>query len=73
MIDKAHPLFTTEPHGQQRVKLLEDASKPEDRIYEVCDVYESGAVVRMLGSEIASLCEWWANEKTRAGEDVEDD
>jgi hypothetical protein len=72
MSGKMGPLFTTQPHGEHHVGLLEDASRPNDRIYEVSDRYEAGSAVRLLGSEIASLCEWWANEKIRSGNDAED-
>ena len=60
-----NPLFTTEPHGEHEVRLLEDANKADDRIYEIRDQYEEGAVIRLLGSELASLCQWWATEKDR--------
>jgi hypothetical protein len=72
MSGKTAPLFTTRPHGEDQIDLLEDASRPNDRIYEVRDLYEAGSAVRLLGGEIASVCEWWANEKIRAGNDSED-
>ncbi len=72
MSGKTIPLFTTEPHGQQQIDLLEDASKPENRIYEVRDRHQARSAVRLLGSEIASVFEWWANEKIRHGNDSED-
>ena len=69
---KTAPLFTTQPHGEHQVHLLEDASRPNDRIYELRDLFGAGSAVRLLGSEIGGLCGWWANEKIRAGNDSED-
>jgi hypothetical protein len=65
-------LFTTEPHGEHAVTLLEDAAQPENRIYEIAHRHEDGAV-RVLGSELASLLGWWATEKNRPGKDEEGD
>jgi len=65
--------WKTEPHGEHEVTLLEDAEKSEDRIYEVTDLHEEGASIRILGSEIASLCDWWQRERTRPGESPEDE
>ena len=66
---KPAPLFTTDPHGEHDVTLLEDASKPDDRIYEITDRHEEGSAIRILGSELASLCQWWTAEKQRLGEE----
>jgi len=66
-------LFTTEPHGEQDVILLEDASRPDDRIYEIVDRHETAAAVRILGSELASLRQWWDDEKHRPGRDETED
>jgi hypothetical protein len=72
MSGQTRPFFKTEPHGQHQVELLEDASSPDNRIYEVRDRYEAGSAVRFLGSEIASLCHWWVGETARWGSDSED-
>jgi hypothetical protein len=63
-------LFTTEPHGEHAVTLLEDACRPENRIYEVSHRHENGAI-RILGSELASLLGRWATEKDRPGKHEE--
>ena len=55
MSGKTIPLFTTEPHGQQQIDLLEDASKPENRIYEVRDRHQARSAVRLLGSELPAF------------------
>ena len=65
---KPAPLLTTNPHGEHDVTLLEDASKPDDRIYEITDRYEEGSAIRIPGSELASLRQWWTAEKQRLGE-----
>jgi hypothetical protein len=70
---KPKPLFTTQPHGEHEVRLLEDALKPNDRIYEISDQYEEGAAIRILGSELASLLQWWAGEEERQGKDEGED
>jgi hypothetical protein len=62
----------TEPHGAHAVVLLEDAANSQNRIYEVRDCHEEGAI-RLLGSELASLLQWWTREKDRSGKDEEDD
>jgi hypothetical protein len=65
--EAARSVFITEPHGVHEVTVLEDAVKPDDRIYEICDRYENRAAIRILGSELASLCQWWSAEKERSG------
>jgi len=60
-------LFSTHPHGEHAVVLLEDASKPVDRIYEIRSRYEDASAIRILGSELASLSAWWAQEQDRRG------
>lgn len=65
--------FKTEPHGQHEVVLLEDAEKAGERIYEINDSYCEGRGIRILGSEIASLCEWWSKERQRPGESSEEE
>lgn len=65
-------IFTTQPHGSHTVTLLEDASKSDDRIYEIAHT-DDECKIRILGSELASLLEWWTTEKDRPGEDAEDD
>ena len=65
MPDKVNTLFITEPHGEHEIALLEDARDADDRIYEVRDRHEDGIAVRFLGSELASLSEWWLTEKRR--------
>ncbi len=66
------PLFTTDPHGEHDVTLLEDAARRDDRIYEITDRHEKGSIIRILGSELASLCHWWAAEMEHSGKDEED-
>ena len=56
----------TDPHGAQKIDLVEDAPSPGDRIYAITDAYEpSFTGIRMLGSELDSLCAWWLAEKER--------
>jgi hypothetical protein len=56
-------LFVSTPHGEQRVFLVEDHAKQEQRIYELHD--SRGNAVPLLGSEMASLVAWWSAEKGR--------
>jgi hypothetical protein len=66
-------LFTTVPQGVHEVRLLGDAIKPGDRIYEVRDQHEEKSRIRIFGSELASLLQWWTTEKDRPGTDEEDE
>ncbi|HUR24948.1 MAG TPA: hypothetical protein VM327_02910 [Candidatus Thermoplasmatota archaeon] len=56
-------LFTTRPFGEQSVYLAEDQDSPAARIYELHD--SRGNATPLLGSELDSLCEWWAQERRR--------
>lgn len=56
-------LFTSAPHGEQSVFLLEDAAKAEARIYELHD--SRGNATPLLGSEMDSLVQWWGQERAR--------
>lgn len=66
-------LFKTEPHAEHEVALLEDAEKPEDRIYEIRALAAEGHLLRILGSEIASLCGWWGQERLRPCESIDEE
>lgn len=57
--------FTTRPHGEHRVTLVEDHAKYENRIYEVTTT--KGYRLGLLGSELDSLLGWWLNERQRPG------
>lgn len=56
-------LFTTKPHGEQRVFLVEDHSNPQQRIYELHD--SRGNATPLVGSEMDSLVHWWDSETRR--------
>lgn len=57
-------LFTSEPHREQKVYLVEDHPKPGQRIYELHD--SRGNATPLLGSEMQSLVSWWTHELGRA-------
>ena len=57
------PMFTSKPHGEQRVYLVEDAKTFSQRIYELHD--SRGNATPLLGSELDSLVEWWKLERAR--------
>lgn len=56
-------LYTTEPYRAQVIYLLEDDTKPDNRIYLVVD--DRGIELPVLGSEMRSLLAWWNREKRR--------
>ena len=56
--------FTTEPHAQHQITLIEDAVKPQNRIYAIKDLYNNTTVM-FLGGEMQSIVEWWQNEQHR--------
>ena len=67
----AFPLFTTTPHGQQEVILLEDQVRSDDRIYELRDRPGLGrGRISLLGSEFASLCRFVELERRRRGREA---
>jgi hypothetical protein len=64
-----NPLYTTTPHGAHQVTLDLDSTKPANRINHIHA--DNGGMIAILGSELESLCGWWAQEQNRQG--AEDD
>lgn len=58
--------YITQPHGQHKIELLEDAEQPGERIYRIQDRHGESAGVNILGEELAALADWWNEESQRS-------
>lgn len=73
MTSEEEPLHVTEPHGVQKVLLVEDSTKATNRIYLIRDTDkqdrsdEEYQGIYILGSELEDLAKFWSKEKQRQG------
>jgi hypothetical protein len=56
-------MMRSSPHGAHTIYLIEDNEAVANRIYEIHD--QHGHATPLLGSELASIVEWWKREAER--------
>lgn len=64
-------LFTTGPHAEHKIVLVEDQRNAAQRLYEIIDSRDCR--LALLGSEWASLAKLWEKERRRRGRDEDPD